>query len=33
LVSLAVVIALTGLVTGDKPPDPKTAPSAAVLAV
>jgi threonine/homoserine/homoserine lactone efflux protein len=33
LVSLAVVIALTVLATGDKPPEPKTAPSAAVLAV
>jgi threonine/homoserine/homoserine lactone efflux protein len=32
-VSLAVVIALTVLATGDKPPGPKTAPSAAVLAV
>lgn len=33
LVYLAVVIALTVLATGDKPPEPKTAPSAAVLAV
>jgi threonine/homoserine/homoserine lactone efflux protein len=33
LVSLAVVIALTVLATGDKPPEPKTALSAAVLTV
>ena len=33
LLSLAVVIALTVLATGDKPPEPKTAPSTAVLAV
>ncbi len=33
LVSLAVVVALTVLVTGNKPPQPSTAPSLAALAV
>jgi threonine/homoserine/homoserine lactone efflux protein len=33
LLSLAIVIALTVLATGNKPPEPKTAPSTAVLAV
>lgn len=33
LLSLAVVIALTVLVTGNRPPKPRTPPSAAVLAV
>jgi hypothetical protein len=33
LLSLAVMIAVTVLATGDKPPEPKTAPSTAVLTV
>jgi len=33
LLSLAIVITLTVLATGNKPPEPKTAPSTAVLAV
>jgi Sap, sulfolipid-1-addressing protein len=33
LLSLAAVIALTVLATGNKPPEPRTAPSTAVLAV
>ena len=33
LLSLAIVVALTVLVTGNKPPKPKTAPSLAALAV